>query len=406
MDTQHDWTEDGYEMQLVSLATPLVPEETQVVTRQAQVVPVNHQLVPIDTQSVSVGTELSPVEHEPEAQLASPDRSPHQESALSDITQSEPASNSSDEQIVSSRVPASSNQLKTELDSSGFETVPLRNSQDGHSAEEVSQAFLDYFLTYPIIKNMRAADLLNQQELLEAARIWRQMGGKLEHVLVDRMGIKSTTIKFFSNDEAGQSAKKQGCKRIGEFLRAAGLVSEGEIQFVLEELKQHGRTLKLGDALVEQGLIKQSTIDYFANRFINPNAVLGSINPKENDSGSENFFDDDSHFRLDEFILVVGNYGQFSSHTLRTRMYSIGRGVGNDIVVNDKFVSRRHAYLIRTQDSVTNATTYEVLDCGKTSKYSTNGIFVNGKKVKHQALKAGDVIHIGPKIHARFLAIE
>lgn len=399
MDTLNDWTEDGYETQLVSIDTP--PLQASLSSVEAQHVP--------DNTSESEGTVISAETHlAPLGTLLTAANGQSYSSCEPDSEACEPVSSES-AQVLSSEpktelVSPSSKQLSSDASAADFTPFPTKSTPGNPVEREISPAFLDYFLTYPIIKNLRAADLLNKQEVLEAARIWKQMGGKLEHVLVDRMGIKSTTIKFFHNNEAGTSAKQQGCKRIGEFLRAAGLVSEGEIQFVLEELKTQGRSLKLGDALVEQGLVKQSTIDYFANRFVNND--LDFEGQASGEDSTADHIDDDSHFRMDEFFFVVGQHGQFSSHTLRTRMYSIGRAVGNDIVVNDRFVSRRHAYLIRTQDKDTHATTYEVLDCGKIHKYSTNGIYVNGRKVKHQALKAGDVVHIGPKIHARFLPVE
>ncbi|MEL7086288.1 MAG: FHA domain-containing protein [Cyanobacteria bacterium P01_A01_bin.3] len=411
MDTPNDWTEDGYETQLIAVETSLVPVETQLIPLPSSSVSVEAQRGSSETQLICLGpptvsgeTQLAPLD----TQLVPVDDGRASSGSTTSIsTPAETNSPTLNPAATSGQVADSNTappaRLSTDSKAADYAEFPAKNAQQ-KIEEGVSQAFLDYFLTYPIIRNLRAADLLTKQEVLEAALIWKQMGGKLEHVLVERMGIKSTTIKFFHNNEAGTSAKEQGCKRIGEFLRAAGLVSEGEIQFVLEELKTQGRRLKLGDALVEQGLVKQSTINYFANRFVKEGLDFGE-DTSEGGSVAEHI-NDDSHFRMDEFFFVVGQHGQFSSHTLRTRMYSIGRAVGNDIVVNDRFVSRRHAYLIRTQDKDTHATTYEVLDCGKIHKYSTNGIYVNGKKVKHQALKPGDVVHIGPKIHARFLPVE
>ena len=308
---------------------------------------------------------------------------------------------------------------RTQLYSVGEDTVLLdkrdpdldgqmAQQQDGSDApDSVSESFLEYFLSFPLIKNLKEASLLSDREIIKAACTWRQMGGKLERVLVDRIGIKSSTLAFFSNGDAGSVAKQKGCRRIGEFLRAAGLVSEDEIQFVLQELDRQSRSLKLGDALVEQGLIKQSTVDYFADQFIlKDRGLLDETGDEIRAQLSDRELDVDSQFQQEEFLLVIRQNEQFSSHTLRTRMYSIGREKGNDIVIDDPFISRRHAYLIRSQEEGTQQTTYEVLDCGKRNKYSTNGIFVNGKKIKHHALKYGDLINLGPKTQARFLPIE
>ncbi|WP_127478211.1 FHA domain-containing protein [Sulfurivermis fontis] len=71
--------------------------------------------------------------------------------------------------------------------------------------------------------------------------------------------------------------------------------------------------------------------------------------------------------------------------------YSLGRGDGNDIVVNDDLASREHALLERVvvlgkPDEVR----YIIRDLG-----STNGTFVNHKQVSEQALNDGDVIRLG-----------
>ena len=73
-----------------------------------------------------------------------------------------------------------------------------------------------------------------------------------------------------------------------------------------------------------------------------------------------------------EFVHVLGR---------RTR---IGRGADNELVLDTKHVSRYHAVLLAGPVH----TTIEDLN-------STNGVFVNGKRVTRQALKDGDRINIG-----------
>jgi pSer/pThr/pTyr-binding forkhead associated (FHA) protein/ketosteroid isomerase-like protein len=67
---------------------------------------------------------------------------------------------------------------------------------------------------------------------------------------------------------------------------------------------------------------------------------------------------------------------------------TIGRVAKNDIVIDDTEVSRNHARLISNGDG------YIIEDLG-----STNGTFVNGKKLSgQQALRAGDTINLGKSI--------
>jgi pSer/pThr/pTyr-binding forkhead associated (FHA) protein len=64
---------------------------------------------------------------------------------------------------------------------------------------------------------------------------------------------------------------------------------------------------------------------------------------------------------------------------------TVGRGENNDVVIDDERVSRSHARLeINPHGEV------KVIDMG-----STNGVMVNGVKVKETVIRPGDVIEMG-----------
>src|SRR5512143_1042204 len=68
--------------------------------------------------------------------------------------------------------------------------------------------------------------------------------------------------------------------------------------------------------------------------------------------------------------------------------YAIGREAGNEIVIEDPQVSRRHAQLTR------QGTSYVIEDIG-----STNGTYVNGKRVTAPVLLAnGDMIGLADTV--------
>ena len=69
------------------------------------------------------------------------------------------------------------------------------------------------------------------------------------------------------------------------------------------------------------------------------------------------------------------------------RVISFGRASSNDVVVNDPMVSSNfHMKLIVTDDN-----RFKVVDCN-----STNGTFVNGRKVPGEVyINRGDIIRIG-----------
>lgn len=63
---------------------------------------------------------------------------------------------------------------------------------------------------------------------------------------------------------------------------------------------------------------------------------------------------------------------------------TIGRGPTNSLVLNEPGISRRHAEIVRSEVN------WVVRDLN-----STNGTFVNGKRITSQILRCGDVIKIG-----------
>ena len=70
---------------------------------------------------------------------------------------------------------------------------------------------------------------------------------------------------------------------------------------------------------------------------------------------------------------------------------TVGRRPYNDVVIDNLAVSGEHAVLVMAGDDV------EVQDLG-----STNGTYVNGRPIKRQTLRSGDVVEMG-KYQIRFL---
>jgi pSer/pThr/pTyr-binding forkhead associated (FHA) protein len=83
-------------------------------------------------------------------------------------------------------------------------------------------------------------------------------------------------------------------------------------------------------------------------------------------------------------ISVIENNIPVNSFSLTAGTVSIGRAKNNDVRIQDSTVSSHHAKIV----TFYNASYIE--DLG-----STNGTFVNGKRVKKQTLKPGDIISLG-----------
>ena len=96
-----------------------------------------------------------------------------------------------------------------------------------------------------------------------------------------------------------------------------------------------------------------------------------------------------------EALLVVER-GPVSSlrFALPQDQVTIGRSAGNELVLADPEVSRRHARVVRRADG------YAVEDIG-----STNGTFVNGQRISHLTLlQDGDTIDLGDTVRLRFVS--
>ena len=96
-------------------------------------------------------------------------------------------------------------------------------------------------------------------------------------------------------------------------------------------------------------------------------------------------------------ILIVEDDKGKREVLLRKSTYTIGRSQQCDIKINSAFVSRYHATILRKFDD-NGYLYYEILDGDGKSKYSANGILINGRKVTNQPLKHGDKVVFGPQV--------
>lgn len=85
-----------------------------------------------------------------------------------------------------------------------------------------------------------------------------------------------------------------------------------------------------------------------------------------------------------EFKLEYTVNDEARSHQLIKEIVTVGKLPTNDLQLNDNSVSRYHCKFVRTKGG------YKIIDLG-----STNGTFIDGKKIKEKILAEGENISIG-----------
>ncbi|HKP86491.1 MAG TPA: HD domain-containing phosphohydrolase [Blastocatellia bacterium] len=83
-------------------------------------------------------------------------------------------------------------------------------------------------------------------------------------------------------------------------------------------------------------------------------------------------------------IIYKGANGENLAQGLAGRVFRIGRNEGNDLTINNPYISRYHAEIIP------RGANYQIRDLG-----STSGTFVNGERIKQRNLRDGDSIRLG-----------
>jgi diguanylate cyclase (GGDEF)-like protein len=101
-------------------------------------------------------------------------------------------------------------------------------------------------------------------------------------------------------------------------------------------------------------------------------------------------------------ILILEDSQGRRTIPLEESKYSIGRQPGNDIVLQSKQASRKHATLVRKTSSSSNRYAYWILDGDLEGNKSHNGIFINGDKCLIHELKNGDLINFGCEVNASY----
>ncbi len=105
-------------------------------------------------------------------------------------------------------------------------------------------------------------------------------------------------------------------------------------------------------------------------------------------------------------VLILNMVGERRAIALEAAAYSVGRDESNAIVLDFETVSRQHAILLRVPVPGTTNYRYRLVDGNANGKPSTNGTFVNGKRISSHELHHGDVILFGRKAKASYMIVS
>ena len=96
--------------------------------------------------------------------------------------------------------------------------------------------------------------------------------------------------------------------------------------------------------------------------------------------------------QLEPYLIQISGRETGQMHNLTSRTVRLGRDATCQIILDDPHISRLHAEIICKSN-----TEISIKDLG-----STNGVFVNGKRVQEQSLMDGDKILIGTRLYFKF----
>jgi diguanylate cyclase (GGDEF)-like protein/PAS domain S-box-containing protein len=108
------------------------------------------------------------------------------------------------------------------------------------------------------------------------------------------------------------------------------------------------------------------------------------------------------HPSAQNHYLTIEGPGINQTIHLESATYSIGRHVGNAIVVSNNTVSGQHAILLRLNGIPDETHAFRIIDGNLQGSRSRNGLWINGKRCHSHDLQDQDIIHIGPEVQAKY----
>ena len=107
-----------------------------------------------------------------------------------------------------------------------------------------------------------------------------------------------------------------------------------------------------------------------------------------------------------QHILIINDTRGTRAIELHEASSSIGRDPENSIILHSYEVSRQHAMLLRVMNPGQLEYKFCITDGNLQGKPSTNGVYINGRRVQSQVLRSGDEIVFSTDASVRYFSTE
>ena len=141
----------------------------------------------------------------------------------------------------------------------------MNHSSSHNSLESMSNA------RKPLGQLLSEAGLISAQQIEIALQEQANgnSGTKIGEIFANRGWIKQETADFFV-EQWNQLIEQSQKQPMVYYLRAAALLNEREIQYLLEQRNKSKRKVRFHHLAVQKGLLKQETVDFFVRNLLAP----------------------------------------------------------------------------------------------------------------------------------------
>ena len=141
-----------------------------------------------------------------------------------------------------------------------------------HSSSHNSLESMPTSARKPLGQLLSEAGLISAQQIEIAlqAQANDNSGTKIGEIFASRGWIKQETADFFV-EQWNQLIEQTPKQPMVYYLRAAALLNEREIQYLLEQRNKSEKKVRFHHLAVQKGLIEQETVDFFVRNLLAPN---------------------------------------------------------------------------------------------------------------------------------------